>query len=272
MPNVFTRPYEVVPNGIQVRYWNRQLSVKLQTLLDTFQGGNFQRPGDATKMALILLMNNILFGHQYVPIGYTEDRANWGLGAREKRKSRWSAFGDDELSGPKLIEKADDHGNLTEVMTAPQPSTDSAQTHNANKPLLTHSTRVNDSVVTKRQLRRIMRKHKKDMLVLKASIQSLTLAMQTFKDRIIGRILGSLKSQGGALAHSNGEHHDDANDQQHNELGVHIYHDVIGVDKKNVTHVNDVLDDAMVGDVTLQSVDAEGDHVPQANTVVNAFA
>ncbi|EOY02753.1 Uncharacterized protein TCM_017149 [Theobroma cacao] len=65
MPDVFRRPYEVATEGIHDRYWNRQESAKLQALLDTFRGGNFQRPGDATKMALVLITNNILFGQDY---------------------------------------------------------------------------------------------------------------------------------------------------------------------------------------------------------------
>ncbi|WRX12266.1 Reverse transcriptase [Theobroma cacao] len=40
-------------------------SIKLQALLDTFSGGNFQRPGDSTKMAFVLVANNILFGQDY---------------------------------------------------------------------------------------------------------------------------------------------------------------------------------------------------------------
>ncbi|XP_017972538.1 PREDICTED: uncharacterized protein LOC108661154 [Theobroma cacao] len=91
------------------------------------------------------------------------------------------------------------------------------------------------------------------MLELKASIQSLTLAMQMFEDCIVGRILDDLKSR-------------------HDELGVHIHHDVIGADGENVTHVDDVLNDDVAKDVNLQLVDAEGDHVPQADAVVDASA
>ncbi|EOY13839.1 Uncharacterized protein TCM_032496 [Theobroma cacao] len=112
-----------------------------------------------------------------------------------------------------------------------------------NRKVLTHSTRVNDGVVTKRQLRRIMRRHKKDMLELKASIESLTLAMQI-------------------------EHHDDADDVQHDEPGAHIHHDVINADGENVPHVDDVLNDVVATDVTLQLVDAEGDHVLEVDAVV----
>ncbi|EOY26923.1 Uncharacterized protein TCM_028882 [Theobroma cacao] len=96
-----------------------------------------------------------------------------------------------------------------------------------------------------------MRKNKKNMLELKALIQSLTLIMQTFEDHIIGRILNGLKLQ-------------------HDEPSVHIKHDVVDAAENNVTRVNDVLDDAVAGDLTLQSVDVEGNHVLEANTVVEA--
>ncbi|WRX34369.1 protein of unknown function DUF1985 - like 1 [Theobroma cacao] len=65
MPDVFKQPYEVAADGIHARYWNRQDIVKLQALLNTFREGNFQRPGDSTKMALFLITNNILFGQDY---------------------------------------------------------------------------------------------------------------------------------------------------------------------------------------------------------------
>ncbi|EOY26056.1 Uncharacterized protein TCM_027448 [Theobroma cacao] len=69
--------------------------------------------------------------------------------------------------------------------------------------------------------------HRRDMLELKASIQSLKDAIWTFEDRITGRILKDMILQGGASSH----------------------HD---------------------GDVTLQSVNAEANHVLQANVVVDA--
>ncbi|EOY26979.1 Uncharacterized protein TCM_028932 [Theobroma cacao] len=75
-----------------------------------------------------------------------------------------------------------------------------------------------------------------------------------------------------ALSHHDGEHHNDADDGQHDEPGVHIDHNVIDVDGENVTHVDDVLDDSVAGDVTFQLVDAEGDHVPQADVIVDASA
>ncbi|EOY22973.1 Uncharacterized protein TCM_014994 [Theobroma cacao] len=65
MLDVFRQPYEVAADGIHSRYWNGQDSVKLQALLDPFLGSNFQRPGDATKMALVLIANNVLFGQDY---------------------------------------------------------------------------------------------------------------------------------------------------------------------------------------------------------------
>ncbi|EOY18324.1 Uncharacterized protein TCM_042921 [Theobroma cacao] len=65
MLDVFRRPYEVAADGIHARYWNGQDSVKLQALLDTFRRSNFKRPRDATKMAFVLIANNILFGQYY---------------------------------------------------------------------------------------------------------------------------------------------------------------------------------------------------------------
>ncbi|EOY19439.1 Uncharacterized protein TCM_044555 [Theobroma cacao] len=79
-----------------------------------------------------------------------------------------------------------------EVMIGPQAPIGPAPPQTANEP---SSRTVNDGAVTIRQLRRIMRKHEKEMLELKASIQSLSVAMQTFKDCIVARILDGLKSQ-----------------------------------------------------------------------------
>ncbi|EOY31975.1 Uncharacterized protein TCM_039345 [Theobroma cacao] len=85
-----------------------------------------------------------------------------------------------------------------------------------------------------------------------------------------------------ASYHHDGEHHNGANDGQHNELGVHIDHDVVGTDGENVTHVDNVLDNIVAGDVTLQSVamggdghfasvQAERDHVPQSTPKGNVL-
>ncbi|EOY16556.1 Uncharacterized protein TCM_035349 [Theobroma cacao] len=133
-----------------------------------------------------------------------------------------------------------------------------------------------------------MRKQEEKMLELKASIQSLTLAMQTLEDSIIARILDDLKSQlvigvsalmcdnillvmhGGRSSHSAGLKHNDADDMQHHEPGVHIHDDILGVDGEHVTHVDDVIDEAMVGDVTLQSNDAEGEHVLLPESIIDA--
>lgn len=151
--------------------------------------------------------------------------------------------------------------SLREATVAPQPLTGPAQTHSGNKPLLTHSTRVNVGVVTKRQLRRIIHRHKKDMSELKVSIQSLTLAMQMFEDRVITRILKGMKSQGDPSSHNIGEDDVDADDGQHDEATIHFHDDVLGHDG----------DDVVAADVTLQSDDAKGVHVPQADSVIDAF-
>ncbi|EOY26308.1 Uncharacterized protein TCM_027788 [Theobroma cacao] len=116
-----------------------------------------------------------------------------------------------------------------------------------------------------------MRKHEKDMLELKASIQSLSVAMQTIEDRIVGRILDGLKSQGGP-SHGASLEHDDADDGQHHELGVDIDDDVLGADGEHETHVDDVVEEAVAVDVTFQSDDAEGEHLPPADAFVDAVA
>ncbi|EOY30974.1 Uncharacterized protein TCM_038014 [Theobroma cacao] len=144
-----------------------------------------------------------------------------------------------ELSVPELMEESDNHGNgseksLDHATTTPQPSIGPFQTHSANEESLTHSTRVNDGVVTKGQLQRIMHRYKKDMSELKASIQSLTLTMQTSEDRVIARILDDLKSQvllwGDPSSHGAGKDLDDADDGHHDEPGVHIHDDITGAE------------------------------------------
>ncbi|EOX93417.1 Uncharacterized protein TCM_002293 [Theobroma cacao] len=450
MPDVFRRLYEVAADGIHARYWNGEDSVKLQALLDTFRGGNFQRLGDESKMALVLIANNILFGqdyrrrmtpwllslvedidawnvfpwghyvwkltldyllkgfevldlsvtketrlryniygfawviqfwameaistlrkivapsglkdnvhprmcrwdcnqkpkdfyktiqklesfdqlsegNEYVPIGHMEDRSAWGLGARQKKRNlkEKRAF-----SGTKrmrtiaalvdeLMDEGDDHGRgseqptmgrqlqnhppvllrcrverpvevttgpqapislaqpqtaneptFTKTMTGPEAPISPAQLQTANELTLTQLRTVNDGAVTTRQLRRIMGKHEKDMLELKASIQSLSVAMQTIEDRIVGRILDGLKSQGGP-SHDAGLEHDDADDGQHHEPGVDIDDDVLGADGEHVTHVDDVVKEAVAVDVTLQSNDVEGEHIPSTDAFIDAAA
>ncbi|WRX24585.1 Ulp1 protease family [Theobroma cacao] len=387
MPDVFRRPYEVAADGIHARYWNGQDNVKLQALLDTFRGGNFQLPGDATKMVLVLIANNILFGqdyrrwvtpwllslvedivawnvfpcghyvwkltldyllkgfevpdlsvtketrlryniygfawviqvlkllgyegnfdpsknscplwsegqrpptnvqmglqseakrllqdnlelwaletleptadealreyfvdlyvplsegNKYVPIGHMEDRSDWGLGARQKRRSLKEKRAS---GGMKRMRTALDHGSTVpepptsppqmqsgndpsfmeartgpqapigpaqpqtanesayaKVTTGPKASIDPAPPQIANEP---PSRTVNDGVVITRQLRRIMRKHEKDMLELKASIQSLNVAKQTIKDRILATVeIQSSSPESSAVHHGAAE-------------------------------------------------------------------
>ncbi|XP_017970359.1 PREDICTED: uncharacterized protein LOC18608286 [Theobroma cacao] len=82
-----------------------------------------------------------------------------------------------------------------EATTGPEASIGQAPPQTTNEPLLTQSRIVNVGAVTTRQLRQIIRKHEKDMLELKVSIQSLSVAMHTIEDRIVGWILDGLKSQ-----------------------------------------------------------------------------
>ncbi|EOY33293.1 Uncharacterized protein TCM_041242 [Theobroma cacao] len=171
-------------------------------------------------------------GNEYVPIWHMEDWSDWGLGARQKRRSlkeKRASGGTKRMRTvvalvDELMDEGDDHGQGSEQPLdhgpiAPEPPTDLSQMQSGNNPSyakvttgleaqigpappqignqppLTQSRTVNDGAVTTRQLRWIMRKHEKDMLELKASIQSLSVAMQTIEDRIVGRILDGLKSQ-----------------------------------------------------------------------------
>ncbi|EOX92699.1 Uncharacterized protein TCM_001602 [Theobroma cacao] len=277
---------------IHAQYWKGQQSVKLLALLHTFHGGNFERLGDTTKMALILIANNILFGQDYrrqvmpwllslvedidawnaFPWGHyvwrlmlnfflkgfevpsskraegsfrlplllrrtsthecangnttrsqktstrqlrcwshlnkhIEDRADWSLGAREKRRNlkhkratgfvkrrRTTTAVVDELSVSKLMEEGDDHGNGSEELLdnatiAPQPLRGPPQTHSANNP----------------------------------SIRS-----------------------GGPSSHGAGEDHD--------ELGVHIHDDAAGVDGYPVLDADTVIDASAEGEGDRYSV------------------
>ncbi|EOY26758.1 Uncharacterized protein TCM_028723 [Theobroma cacao] len=247
-------------------------------------------------------------GHEYLLIRHMEDRSDWGLGARQKMRSlkeKRASGGTKQMCTvaaliDELMDKGDDHGQGSEQpldhgLAAPKPPTGPPQTQSgydplftkktigpqaqispaqpqtANEPMLTQSRIVNDEAVTTRQLRRIMRKHEKEMLELKTSIQSLSVAMQALEDRIVGRILDGLKSQGSA-SQGAGLKHDDANDGQHHEPGVDIDDDVLGANGEHITHVDDVVEKAVAVDVTLQSDDAEGEHLPPTDAFVDAAA
>ncbi|EOY21072.1 Uncharacterized protein TCM_012387 [Theobroma cacao] len=121
------------------------------------------------------------------------------------------ASGDEVPFGLELMEEGDDHGNLTNAMTAPQRLTGLIQMHS----------------VIACQLRWAMRKHTRDMLELKASIQSLKDAMQTFKDCIVGKMMNLVLSE-------------------------NIDHDIDGAEGDNVNHVDDVVDDVVAGDFRLK--------------------
>ncbi|EOY02754.1 Uncharacterized protein TCM_017152 [Theobroma cacao] len=97
------------------------------------------------------------------------------------------------------------------------------------------------------------------MLEVKASIQSLSLAMQTLEDRIVAQILDGLKSQ-----------HDDADDGQHHEPDVDIDDDVLGVDGEHITHIDDVVDASAGGDGEPDSVVAERKHFLPTDAFVDA--
>ncbi|EOY13961.1 Uncharacterized protein TCM_032890 [Theobroma cacao] len=119
------------------------------------------------------------------------------------------------------MEEGNDHGNvseqpLTEATIAPQPPTGLAQPHNANEP-------------------------------------SIRIVLITFEDRIVDRILNGLKLQGCASSHHDGELHDNADDEQHDEPSA-----------------NATIDASIEGERDLHLVEAKGDHVLEANAVVAA--
>ncbi|EOY19011.1 Uncharacterized protein TCM_043607 [Theobroma cacao] len=255
MPDVFKRQYEVATDRIHARYWNGQESVKLQALLDTFyerrlgcchwwrtstlgmssHGNSITlqylqiRMGDtemlepttdeALREYFVDLDVPLLESYEYMPIGHMKDRSDWGLGVRQKRislKKKRASSGTkrmrtttalvDELSGLKLMDEGDDHGQVG-------PCADSSRT-----------THRSSSVV----------EWKRSDVYGSDDRSSST-------DRFV-----------------------------HHELGVDIDDDILGADGEHVTHVDDVVDEAVVVDVTLQSDDAEGEHVPLPESIFDA--
>ncbi|EOY14033.1 Uncharacterized protein TCM_033152 [Theobroma cacao] len=197
MPDVFKEPYKVAADRIHARYWNRQEKVKVQALLDTFRGGNFQRPEDSTKMALVLIANNILFGQDYgrrvTPwlLSLVEDINAWNV-------FPWGHY----LWALETLEQIVDEASQKYFVDLDVPLSEGHQE-------VLHLT----------------------VLVVE---------------------------------------HDDADDGHHHELGVHIHDDVLGASGEHVTHVDDVVNEAMAGDVTLQSDDAEREHVLLPKSIIDA--
>ncbi|EOY31672.1 Uncharacterized protein TCM_038703 [Theobroma cacao] len=185
-------------------------------------------------------------GHEYMPIRHMEDRSDWGLGARQKRKSlkEKRAFGGtkwmrtaaalvDELSGPELMDEGDDHGqgneqSLDHAPVTPKPPTGLPQTQSGNDPSFRKGT-------TSPQASIVCRSDDRSLSIDSADLE-----------------------------------HDDANDGHHHEPGVDIDDDILGADGEHVTNVNDVVDEAMAVDVTFQSDDVEGEHVPLPESIIDA--
>ncbi|KAK1564557.1 hypothetical protein Q3G72_005743 [Acer saccharum] len=65
LPDIFLRDYVPVPDGIHIRYFGGHGGLLLQDVLSRFFSRSFKREGDALKMALVLFVNNILFGQDY---------------------------------------------------------------------------------------------------------------------------------------------------------------------------------------------------------------
>ncbi|WRX12609.1 Ulp1 protease family [Theobroma cacao] len=76
----------------------------------------------------------------------------------------------------------------------------------------------------------------------------------------------------GDPSHDAGLKHDDADDGQHHEPGVDIDDDVLGANGEHVTHVDDIVEETVAMDVTLQSNDAEGEHLPPTDAFLDAAA
>ncbi|EOX94141.1 Uncharacterized protein TCM_003399 [Theobroma cacao] len=65
LSTLIVNPYEALPGGIHLQYWGPGNEVKIQHILEMFKGGQFQQEGDTTKMALVLMATNVLFGQDY---------------------------------------------------------------------------------------------------------------------------------------------------------------------------------------------------------------
>ncbi|EOX99951.1 Uncharacterized protein TCM_009023 [Theobroma cacao] len=94
------------------------------------------------------------------------------------------------------MKEMDDHGNVSEpdsshadeqphTLPHPELSIGLAEMHNGSNLSLSEVRKVDDGVVIVRHLRWVMQKHKRDMLELKGSIESLKDAKQTLEDHIV---------------------------------------------------------------------------------------
>ncbi|EOX96527.1 Uncharacterized protein TCM_005763 [Theobroma cacao] len=329
-----------------------QLSnVKLQALLDTFREGNFQRPGDATKMALILIANNILFGqdycrwvtpwllslvedidawnvflwghyvwkltldyllkgfevpdlsviketrlhyniygftwfwameaisalqkivtpsegNEYVPIGHMEDRSDWGLGARQKKrrlKEKRASGGTKRIRTvaalvDELMDEGDDHGQGSEQPldhgpAAPEPPISPPQMQSGNDPSIRSFTKARtgpQAPISPAQSQTANEQaFTEAMTGLEAPISPAP--PQTTNEPTYAKATTGLEAPIGPTPP---------------QTAIHGVSQCLIL----ICMAYDVVEEAVAVDVTLQSDDAEGEHLPLAEAFVDAAA
>ncbi|XP_017976472.1 PREDICTED: uncharacterized protein LOC108661986 [Theobroma cacao] len=222
-------------------------------------------------------------GNEYMPIRHMEDRSDWGLGARQKMRSlkEKRAYGGTKRMCTaaalvdELMDKGDDHGQGSEQLldhgpTTPEPPTGPSQMQSANDPSFTEATTGPQAPIGPAQPQT-------------ANEPAFTEAMTGPKAPIGPTPPGSgligfwsLEGQDiciiGGPSNGAGLKHDDADVGQHHEPGVDIDDDVLGADGEHVTHVHDIVEEVVAVDVTFQSTDAEGEHLPPVDAFVDAAA
>ncbi|KAK3189655.1 hypothetical protein Dsin_029216 [Dipteronia sinensis] len=62
MLDIFLQPYAATKDGIHVRYFENDENRRLTDVWARFLAGGFDQPKDGLKMALVLIVNNVLFG------------------------------------------------------------------------------------------------------------------------------------------------------------------------------------------------------------------
>ncbi|EOY03445.1 Uncharacterized protein TCM_018517 [Theobroma cacao] len=162
--------------------------------------------------------------------------------------------GVDELSGLELIEEGDDHVGHTTI--APQPPKGPTQTHNANNPSLDHATTAPQPPRGLPQMHNANNQSLREWMI---APQPPIDPAQPHNDN---------EPPCGPSSHDANKDHDDADDGQHDEPSVHIHDDVVGADGDPIPEANP--NDAVAGDMTLQSNDAEVDPVPKADLIIDA--
>ncbi|KAK0603067.1 hypothetical protein LWI29_001085 [Acer saccharum] len=62
MSNIFLKQYTPIEDGIHARYFEKDENIHLVNVWEKFLTGQFDKPTDGLKMALLLIANMILFG------------------------------------------------------------------------------------------------------------------------------------------------------------------------------------------------------------------